>query len=132
MKCDQLWFKCGYISVQAPQSTFVCYTLHIHIQLQYVRLLSTQTGNKAEGQLSQVSVVVDHHNIPWSVYLMFYEQDFLRTFVALTRQLVWLHEINDLDFRLGQDTTVSESIKTQKHNKTKPQHCRCSTAVWLH
>lgn len=46
---------------------------------------------------------------------------FSRPLVTLTRQLVGLHEINELALWLSDSdvTTMAEGIKTQKHNKAK-------------
>lgn len=47
--------------------------------------------------------------------------------MALTRRPAWLLEINELEFRLRRDKTVSESRETQKQSRAKRVAPRAST-----
>lgn len=106
----------------------LCLLYCMLINAHYIRFISIQT--EAEVPFSQESTVVLAerllHNFLHSVYLNFYEQGFLPTFMTLTRKLVGYMRLMSWS-----SDSVSESIETQKHNKASVLHMFCSTLAAL-
>lgn len=92
------------------------HSLVLMIWTDTAEFLSNQTGSKAYGPIftNIIYITCSLFNesrvaaISWSNYMMFYERDFLQTFVTLTRQLDRLHEINELALWLSDSDEIQQ------------------------